>query len=330
MGYTDMNAFIITQYGSPEVIQATKLSTPLIGAKEVLIKVVASGLNPMDYKVRRGDLKNVIQFQFPKILGVDIAGIISGVGSEVTELQPNDEVYALLPSPQWGGYGEYVTVKAKYVAKKPKNLSFEEAAVFPTAGLTAWQALRQKSKVYRGSQVLINGASGGVGTFAVQIAKAAGARVTGVCSAKNIDFVRGLGADEVIDYHTQDFTQLPYFYDIVFDAVGNRSFSECKSILTKKGVYVTTTPSFKNMLHTGSTALVSKKSKIVMVKPSKEDLYQLTQFAEAGMLKPVIEKVYNASEKELVEAHQRMETGHTVGKLVMAMNFPDADQVEAG
>nr|WKN34877.1 NAD(P)-dependent alcohol dehydrogenase [Tunicatimonas sp. TK19036] len=323
-----MNAFTITQYGTPEVFHAHKLSTPLIGPKEVLIKVIASGLNPMDFKVRRGDMKKVVPIKFPKILGADIAGIVSGVGSEVTDLQPNDEVYAMLPTPQWGGYGEYVTVKAKYLAKKPTNLSFEEAASFPVAGLTAWQALRKKAKIYHNSRVLINSASGGVGTFAVQIAKAARADITAVCSAKNFNLVKDLGANEVIDYNSQDFTQLPYQYDVIFDVIGNRSFSECKSILTHNGVYITTTPALPEVVSSVLTKVGSKKSKIITVKPRKEDLYQLAQYAEAGMIKPVIEKVYNASERELVEAHQRMESGHTVGKLVMAMNFPDADKAD--
>lgn len=324
-----MNAFIINQYGTPEVLQATKLSTPLVGPNEVLIKVVASGLNPLDYKVRRGDLKKVFRLEFPKILGADIAGVISGIGSDVTDLQPNDAVYALLPTPKWGGYGEYVTVKAKYVEKKPGNLSFEEAAAFPAAGLTAWQALRQKSRIERGTRVLINGASGGVGTFAVQIAHAAGARVTGVCSEANRDMVKQLGADEVVDYHRQDFTRMPDQYDVVFDVVGNRSFAECKPVLAKKGVYVTTTFSPKLLITSFFTNFFGKKSKIVMVKPRKEDLFQLAQFAEAGMIKAVIEKVYDATEKDLVEAHQQLESGHTAGKLVLKMNFADADPDES-
>jgi len=321
-----MNAFIINQYGPPTVFSATKLSTPLLGAKEVLIKVHALGFNPLDDKVRRGDLKSVIRISFPKVLGSDVAGTVMGVGSEVTTLQPNDEVYAMLPAPQFGGYAEYVAIDAKYVALKPKNLSFEEAASFPIAGLTAWQALRKKGNITRNSRVLINGASGGVGTFAVQIAKDVGAQITGVCSAANANLVKELGATEVIDYHLQDFTQLPYRYDVVFDAVGNQSLSSCKSILSKKGVFITTGASFKKILNQALSIFGGKKSKIMMVQPDREDLYQLAQFAEADMLKPIIQKVYDATEKDLIEAHQQLESGHTVGKLVMRINFPDADK----
>jgi len=321
-----MNAFIIDQYGPPTVFSATKLSTPLLGAREVLIKVHAAGFNPLDYKVRRGDLKSVIRISFPKVLGSDVAGTVMGVGSEITALQPNDEVYAMLPAPQFGGYAEYVSIDAKHVALKPKNLSFEEAASIPIAGLTAWQALRKKGNITRGSRVLINGASGGVGTFAVQIAKDAGAQITGVCSTSNADLVKELGATEVIDYQLQDFTQLPYQYDVVLDAVGNQSLSSCKSILSKKGIFITTGVSFKNILDQALSIFGGKKSKIMMVQPDQEDLYQLAQFAEADMLKPVIQKVYDATEKDLVEAHQQLESGHTVGKLVMRIKFPDADK----
>lgn len=320
-----MNAFIINQYGPPTVFKTAKLSTPLLGPKEVLIKVAAAGLNPLDYKVRRGDLKKVYRISFPKVLGADVAGTIVGVGSEVTDLQPNDEVYAMLPAPAFGGYSEYAAIDASAVAKKPKNLSFEEAASFPIAALTAWQALRKKASIARGSRVLVNGASGGVGTFAVQIAKAAGAHITGVCSAKNIELAKELGATDVVNYHLQDFTQLPYQYDVVFDTIGNSSFSKCKPILAKNGVYITTAVSFKNILNSVFSAFSRKKSKIMMVKPNREDLYQLAQFAEADMIKPVIESVYDATEKDIVEAHQQLEGGHTIGKLVMTMNFPDAD-----
>jgi NADPH:quinone reductase-like Zn-dependent oxidoreductase len=321
-----MNAFIINQYGPPTVFSATKLSTPLLSAKEVLIKVHAAGFNPLDYKLRRGDLKSVIRLSFPKVLGAEIAGTVVGLGSEVTTFQPNDEVYAMLPAPHFGGYAEYVATDVKHVALIPKNLSFEEAASIPIAGLTAWQALRNKGNISRGSRVLINGASGGVGTFAVQIAKDAGAQITGVCSAANADLVKKLGATDVIDYQLQDFTQLPYQYDVVFDAIGNQTFSACKSILTDKGIYITTAASFKNIIDQVLSIFGGKKSKLMMVRPDHEDLYQLAQFTEADMLTPVIQKVYDATEKDLVEAHQQLESGHTAGKLVMRMNFPDADK----
>ncbi|MGB3586549.1 MAG: NAD(P)-dependent alcohol dehydrogenase [Tunicatimonas sp.] len=217
-----MNAFVINQYGSPAVIKATKISTPLLGPKEVLIHVVAAGLNPLDYKIRRGDLKNMIRLSFPKVIGTDVAGTVVGIGSQVTDLQPNDEVYAMSPAPNFGGFAEYVAVDTKHVAKKPTNLSFKEAAAFPAAGLTAWQALRKKANISSGSRVLVNGASGGVGTFAVQVAKVAGAYVTGVCSAQNIQLVKELGATDVIDYKLQDFTRMHQQYDVIFDAVGNR------------------------------------------------------------------------------------------------------------
>lgn len=321
-----MTGFIVSQYGPPTVLKITRISTPLLSPKEVLIKVAASGLNPLDYKVRRGDLKKIVRLSFPKVIGSDVAGTVVGVGSQVTNFQPNDEVYAMSPTPRFGGYGEYLAINAKHVAKKPTNLSFEEAAAIPIAGLTAWQALRKKATISPNSRVLINGASGGVGTFAVQIAKAAGAHVTGVCSAQNLALVKELGATNAIDYKLQDFTQMPHQYDVIFDTVGNRSFLECKPALAKKGVYITTEVSPQAFFHSVLSFVGGKKSKIIMVKSDREDLYQLAQYAEASMLKPVIQKVYDATEKDMVEAHQQLETGHTVGKLVMQLNFSDTPQ----
>lgn len=317
-----MNAIIIEQYGSPEVLQTRRVSTPFIEEDEVLVKVKAAGLNPVDYKIRQGKLKKIHKIKFPKVLGYDIAGEVAGVGTKVKNFKAGDEVYAMLPMSEMGGYAGYVAVNEKDLAFKPKNLSFEEAAAIPIGGLTALQALRDQGKLKdRNQEVLVNGASGGVGIFAVQIAKARGATVVGVCSTQNVEMVKSLGADAVIDYTKQDFTQLSAEYDIIFDAVGKRSYSECKRVLSKYGRYVTTGFSPKILLEFGISAFTNKKARLVSVHASGKDLELLTNYVEENMLKPVIEKVYSPEEMPL--AHQRLESEHVAGKLVVKMDFHD-------
>lgn len=315
-----MNAVIIQQYGSPEVLTPTRVSTPLIEDDEILVKVKAASLNPIDYKIRRGDLKKIMKLSFPKVLGHDIAGEVAGVGPKVKNFKTGDEVYAMLNTPEMGGYGEYVAVREENMALKPKNLSFEEAAAIPLAGLTALQALRNRGKLqHRNQEVLINGASGGVGTFAVQIAKARGAVVVGICSTSHVEMVKQLGADAVIDYSKYDFTQLAAQYDIIFDAVGVRSFPECRKVLYQHGRYVTTRSSPKNFVLSGLSAFTRKKAAIVLTRPSGTDLKLLANYAEEGLLRPVIEKVY--APEEMPRAHQRLEGGHVAGKLVLKMDL---------
>lgn len=317
-----MNAVIIQQYGSPEVLTPTRVSTPLIENDEILVKVKAASLNPIDYKIRRGDLKKFIKLRFPKILGHDIAGEVAGVGPKVKNFKAGDEVYAMLSTPEMGGYGGYVAVREENVALKPKNLSFEEAAAIPLAGLTALQALRDRGKLQnRNQEVLINGASGGVGSFAVQIAKAKGAVVVGVCSTSHVEMVRQLGADAVIDYLKYDFTQLAAQYDIIFDAVGKRSFSDCRKVLYKYGRYVTTKSTPKNFILSGLTSFTHKKAAVVLTRPDGADLKLLANYAEEGLLRPVIEKIYTP--EEMPRAHQRLESGHVAGKLIIKMDFHD-------
>ncbi len=313
-----MNAIVIDQYGSPEVLQTRRISTPLVEDDEVLVKVRAASLNPVDYKIRRGDLKKVLPIHFPKVLGYDIAGEIVGVGAKVRKFKAGDEVFAMLSTTEMGGYGGYVAVSEENVAIKPINLSFEEAAALPLAGLTALQALRDKGHLTeRNQQVLINGASGGVGHLAIQIALARGASVVGVCGTEHVEMVRNLGADAVIDYHRQDFTQLSAQYDIVFDAVGKSSYPECKSILHEHGRFVTTGVSPEIFFQIGLSIFTKKKARLVSVSPKGEDLALLANYAEENQLKPVIENIYRP--EEIPRAHQHLESEHVAGKLVLSM-----------
>jgi NADPH:quinone reductase-like Zn-dependent oxidoreductase len=257
-----------------------------------------------------------------KTRGADLAGQVEAVGKSVTRLQPGDEVFGEAS----GAFAEYVAASEKVLAPKPPNISFEEAAAVPVAALTALQGLRDKAKIQSGHKVLINGASGGVGTFAVQIAKSFGAEVTGVCSSRNIDMVRSIGADDVIDYTQDDFTQTGQRYDVILDMVGSRSLSDCKRALNPEGVYVSVgademgdwigplTHVFKVLL---ASRVGSQKMVPMLAKVSKEDLAVLGELLESGIVIPVIDRTYPL--EETAEAIRYLEEGHARGKVVITV-----------
>lgn len=313
-----MKAAVINQYGPPDVLQVADVEGPSIQPGQMLVKVHASSVNPIDWKIRQGQLKLLIRSKFPMILGFDVSGEVVEVGSQVTRLKPGDLVYAQLPLPAGGAYAEYAAVSEKLAAAKPDNLTHEAAAAVPLAAITALQALRDEGKLQAGQKVLINGASGGVGTFAVQIAKAMGAEVTGVCSDRNAGLVKELGADRIIDYTQQDFTQDPVKYDIVFDVVGNRSLSQCKRSLQPNGIYITTQPYPGNFLQSALTSILpGQTSKVVLGKPNHSDLDYLKAQIEAGTIRPIIDRTYPLA--EAAAAHTHSETGHAVGKIVITI-----------
>ncbi|MDY6897559.1 MAG: NAD(P)-dependent alcohol dehydrogenase, partial [Cyanobacteriota bacterium] len=258
-----MKAMVIYEYGGADVLRYEEVEAPKIKPDELLVKVHAAGVNPIDWKIRKGMLKVISGNKFPMIIGFDLAGEVLEVGSQVESFRVGDEIYGSLSVPG-GAYAELAAVSQKVAAVKPANVSFEEAAALPVAALTALQSLRDKANIQPSQTVLVNGASGGVGIFAVQIAKALGAEVTGVCSSKNLDFVKSLGADFTIDYTQQDFTQNQVQYDIILDAVAKQTFDNCKKVMKPNGVYVTTLPSFQNMISIGLTSLFgSKKAKFI-------------------------------------------------------------------
>jgi NADPH:quinone reductase-like Zn-dependent oxidoreductase len=281
-----MKAVVIRQYGSADVLQYEDVAPPKIKPDQLLVKVHATCVNPVDWKTRKGMLKILTGNKFPMILGYDLAGEVVEVGSNVTRFRIGDQIYATLSPLSGGAYAEFAAVPERFAALKPTNMSYAEAASVPMVGLTALQALRDQGKIQPGQAVLINGASGGVGIFAVQIAKVLGAEVTGVCSTKNLDLVKSLGADaqgqaatrlRVIDYTQQDFTQDTVQYDIIFDAVGKRSFSDCKKVLKPSGVYVTTLPTPENLLQRVLTTFIpGKKAKFVFESPNAQDLVYQT------------------------------------------------------
>ena len=310
-----MKAVLFNAYGGNDVLELREVPKPAIKPDEVLIRVHAAGVNPVDWKVREGQAKILTGNRFPKTLGIECSGIIMETGRLVKDHTAGDAVIANAGM-GLGAYAEYVAAKGKTVFPKPEMAAFEDAATLPIAGLTALQAMRDKGRIAPGRKVLINGASGGVGTFAVQIAKIFGAEVTAVCSAANAGLVRGLGADHVIDYCQQDFTATREGYDIIFDAVSSRSFGECKRALTRRGIYVNTLPTpsiFWNIFIT--TLLPGKKAATMMVRQRAGDMEWMSQQLKTGSLKVVIDRVFPLD--QIKEALAYSQTGRARGKIVL-------------
>jgi NADPH:quinone reductase-like Zn-dependent oxidoreductase len=309
-----MKAVVMKKYGPSDVLEIANLSRPQIKDNQVLVEVYASSVNPVDWKIRKGSLKLFMRKKLPCILGGDIAGRIAEVGENVQFFRVGDEVFGKIDLSKNGAYAEYVASSANHLALKPQKMNFEEAATLPLAGLTALQALRNLGKLKKGMNVLVNGCSGGVGSFAVQIAKAYDCRITGVCSDRNMPFAKDLGADVVIDYTTQDIVSLQEEYDIFFDVVGDKKFSKVEHLVKPGGVFVTTLPSF-NILLLGSIHNLyrSKKLEQVFVQESRADLEFLADLVDGGLLKTHIDRSYDLI--DVAKAHEYSETGRVVGKL---------------
>jgi len=319
-----MKAIIRTKYGSEDVLQLKQVEKPTPKEDEVLVKIHAAAVNPLDKYFMRGTpvfIRFVAGLLKPKhkTLGADIAGQVEAVGNNVTQFQPGDEVYGDIHR---GGFAQYASVSEKLLVLKPTNASFDEAAAIPVAGLTAVQILRDQMQIKPGQKILINGASGGVGTYAVQVAKHYGAEVTGVCSTRNVEMVRSIGADQVIDYTKEDFTQTGDFYDLILDNVGNRSLSDLKRILAPNGIYLLNAFAPKLMLQLGFQSGKSKKSSQTLgnsdvAKANQKDLEFLTELFEAGKIVSVIGQVYPLSETPAAIRH--LEGGHAQGKLIITI-----------
>ncbi len=326
-----MKAMVCTKYGSPDVLNLEEVRDPTPKEDEVLVKVHAASVNAGDWHILRADpflTRLAFGLLRPKykILGADIAGRVEAVGGNVTQFQPGDEVFGDLSGCGFGGFADYVCASEDALALKPANISFEEAAAVPSAALTALQGLRDKGHIQPGQKVLINGASGGVGTFAVQIAKSFGAEVTGVCSTSKLDMVRSIGANHVIDYTQEDFTKNEQRYDLIFAANGYHPISDYKHVLSLKGTYVMTGGSgaqmFQAMLLGPWISMTgSKKMGNLLKKSNKEDLVVLKELLEAGKVAPVIDRRYPLS--EAAEAIRYLEEGHARGKVVITLEHND-------
>ncbi len=314
-----MKAFTYQKYGSPESLRMAEVEKPTPKSGEVLVQVRAASVNPADWHCLRGKpvfARVTLGLLRPKhrILGMDVAGQVASVGGGVTEFKPGDEVYANLFEHGFGGFAEFVSVPARAVWLKPSNLSLEEAAAVPTAALTALQGLRHHGEILSGQQVLVNGASGGVGSFAVQIAKSAGAEVTAVTSTRNIDFVRTLGADHVVDYRANDFARGERRYDRILDTVGNRSVADLRGSLAEGGkAAVIGFTSVAKLL--GVSLRGGKNIAMVQVRVSTPDLGVLSALIEAGKVRPRIDRRYPFA--ELPAAIAYLETGRAAGKVVV-------------
>ncbi len=311
-----MKAVVIDRYGGNEVVSVRDVSLPAPGRNDVLVKVHAASVNPVDWKIRGGLAKILTGRTFPKILGSECAGEVAGTGAGVTFFQKGDQVVVYPGIRRLGAFAEYVAAGERNTFLKPRNITFEQAAGIPIAGITALQALRDLGHIGPGKNVLIHGASGGVGHFAVQIAKIFGARVTAVCSGSSAGFVRDLGADRTIDYMTGDFTKGEERYDIIFDAVAKRSFGECKRALTPTGVYVSTLPTFSVLLNQYVLGfLAGRKAGCVMVRPNGADMEWMGTQLEGGRIKIVVDRVYPL--EQIRDAFAYSETGRARGKIVI-------------
>jgi NADPH:quinone reductase-like Zn-dependent oxidoreductase len=328
-----MKAIVYQGFGSPDILRCEEIDKPAPGDNEILIKVRAASVNPLDWKVMKGGpliVRLLLGLGKPKVKrpGVDVAGQVEAVGRNVTQFKPGDEVFGTC----LGALAEYATSKSvlgmkSALVRKPDNVTFEQAAAAPVAALTGLQGLRDKGRVQPEQKVLINGAAGGVGTFAVQIAKSFGANVTGVCSTRNLDLVRSIGADRVIDYTQEDFTKNGQHYDLVFDCIGNRSLSACRRVLKANGKLVMVgapgDARLTGLLGRLIAALVlspfmSRKMIFFLAKVNQEDLTIVGEFMATGKVTPVIDGRYRLS--EVAEAFRYMEEGHARGKVVITLD----------
>jgi NADPH:quinone reductase-like Zn-dependent oxidoreductase len=324
-----MKAIVYRCYGNTDVLKLEAIAKPTPADGRVLVKVYAASVNPLDWHYMQGKpyiVRPMAGVGKPDsiLMGADFAGTVESVGKNVTRFKPGDEVFG----DRDGAFGEYVSVRENgAIALKPSNMTMEQAAAVPIAGLTALQALRDKGKVQAGQKVLINGASGGVGTFALQIAKTYGADVTGVCSTRNLEMVKSIGADHVIDYTKEDFTQGSTRYDLIIDNVGNHTLSEYRHVLTPNGALVMVGgPSDNSWLGPLTTSVkaylvapfVSQKLIFILAQTDKDDLDVLRNLMQAGKLTPVIDRRYKLA--ETAQAISYLEQGHAKGKVIIAVD----------
>ncbi len=319
-----MKAVFINRYGGTEVLEYGEQPTPVAKGRQVLVRVHASAVNPRDWLLREGRY----QFRFlipgfPKILGSDVSGVVVACGPRARRFQPDDAVFGMQTHlGRMGAYAEFIAIHENALALKPPNVSHIDAAAVPCAGMTAYECFTSLGHIQPHSRVTVIGASGGVGTYAIQIAKAMGAEVTGITSSRNVQLVRSLRADRVIDYETQDFTQLLHSQDIVFDTIGRQSLQTCSPIMRRRGRYITTIPALKTIrqsissrvsrsLHMGD----APSSHVISVHADGRQLEQIARLMEHGQVRSVIDHVYPLA--EVRQAHERSRTWRTCGKLVL-------------
>lgn len=330
-----MKAFIVNKYGKKGKLQSAEVAEPVIGANDVLVQIHAAGINLLDTKIRNGEFKLILPYKPPFILGHDVAGVVVNAGANVKRFKTGDEVYARPADHRTGTFAEFISINEKDVALKPKNLSMEEAASIPLVGLTVWQALVEKANLKKGEKVFIQAGSGGVGTFAIQLAKHLGATVATTTSAGNIDLVKNLGADIVIDYRKDDFETILKDYDVVLNSQDAKTLKKSLRILKPGGKLISisgppdpdfaeeiSAPWFMKLIMRFLSAGVRKKAKrlkvnfsFLFMRAEGNQLSQITSLINAGAIKPVMDKVFPFEQTN--EAMAYVETGHAKGKVVI-------------
>lgn len=330
-----MKAFIIKRYGKKEKLQLAEVTEPVVKEKDVLVEIHAAGVNVLDSKIKDGEFKVILPYKLPFILGHDVAGVVTQVGSSVSKVKVGDEVYARPKDHRIGTFAQRIAIDESDVAFKPKNLSMEEAASIPLVGLTAWQALIEKGNLKKGQKVFIQAGSGGVGTFAIQLAKHFGATVATTTSAANIDLVKNLGADVVIDYKKDDFEKLIQDYDLVLNSQDQKSLGKSLNVLRRGGKVISISgppdpefateiglPWYIKLVTRFLSAGVKRKAKrmgvsfsFLFMRAQGEQLNRITRLLESGVIKPVVDKVFSFEQTN--EAMSYIETGRATGKAVI-------------
>ena len=306
-----MDAVRIHSYGNSDVLKMENISVPSIADDEVLIKIYATSVNPVDWKVREGYLQGMNLHKLPMTLGWDVSGVVEETGSKVKKFKIDDEVYSRPPLERDGSYAEYIAVKENEIAFKPKSITHEQAASIPLAGITAWEVLVNTAHIKKGQKVLIHAASGGVGTLAVQLAKANGCYVIGTTSTANVDFVKKLGADEVIDYKNQDFSTILKDIDVVFDTLGGEIQEKSWKVLKEDGILV----SIAGQPNPESAKKYNARYGFVFIKPDAVVLAELAKLIDAGKIKPVVGNVFPLA--DIKKAHDLSQSGRAKGKIVI-------------
>jgi len=330
-----MKAFIVKRYGKKEKLQLTEVAEPIVKENEVLVQVYAAGVNQLDSKVKNGEFKLILPYKVPFTLGHDVAGVVTKTGSRVSKFKIGDEVYARPADHRIGTFAEYISMNENDVALKPKNISMEEAASIPLVGLTAWQALVEKANLKKGQKVFIQAGSGGVGTFAIQLAKHLGATVATTTSANNIDLVKSLGADIVIDYKKEDFETRLKDYDVVLNSQDTKTLEKSLRILKPNGKVISISgppdvdfakqigaPWFVKLIMKILSSGIRKKAKrlrvnfsFLFMRAEGNQLSEITLLINAGIIKPVMDKVFPFEQTN--EALAYVESGRSKGKVVV-------------
>ena len=313
-----MKAMLVKKYGNPDVFEWGQIEPPTIGEDELLVRVWGSSVNPVDTGIRRGLLKSFVRLKLPAILGVDVSGEVVEVGKRVTKFKAGDRVYAFMGINKNGGYGEFVAMPENFAAKVPENLDLAEAGTVPGVGMTAYEAFTVHAPIKKGMKVLINGATGGVGTYAIQVAKYFGAEVTAVCSTEKVELAKQMGADRIIDYKKQDLFDTAEKFDIILNCVRGIGFKKLTKLLVPDGKSLVIAGSPLEMpLMKLSNLFSSRKTIPFFVKSEGAILEGLSELIQSGTVKPVIQKMYPW--KELPQAHRDVEAGKIAGKIGIAI-----------